>query len=113
VVSLEDFSFPTVSRVIIKKNTHTKDVLLDPDIKICAVFFIRIKSRVDLAMSVCLSNRMNFEISGTIKAIRLRFSIQILETKTQRKFVDPCCHAHYNAQKPYKTSTPTLLNYFY
>jgi len=49
---------------------------------------------------------MIVEISGTI---RLRFSIQILETKTQLKFVDPCCHVHFNAHKPQKTSTPTLL----
>jgi len=49
-----------------------------------------------------MSVRMNVEISGTMKARRLRFRIQILETKTQRKFVVPCCHAHSDAHKAHK-----------
>jgi len=28
----------------------------------------------------------------------------MLETKTQRKLVDPYCHCHSNAHKPHKTS---------
>jgi len=36
------------------------------------IFLIRINSRVDLAMSVCLYVRMNVEISRTIKARRFR-----------------------------------------
>jgi len=30
----------------------------------------------------------------------------------QRKFVDSCCHAHSNVDKPPKTVTPTLLGHF-
>jgi len=45
---------------------------------------------------VRLSILMNVDL-GTIKARRLRLSIQILERQTQRKFVGPCCHAHSNA----------------
>jgi len=51
---------------------------------------------------------MNVEISGTIKARRLRLSIQILETKTSSKFVDTCSHAHSNARKPPETASPTF-----
>jgi len=67
---------------------------------------IRINSSVDL--SVCA-----YETSGTIKARRLRFSIHIVETKTQRKFVDPCCHAHSKALKPEKIITPKFLKMFW
>jgi len=47
------------------------------------IFLIRITSRVDLAMSVCLSVRVNSE---TIRARLLRFGMQIPEFLTQRKF---------------------------
>jgi len=57
------------------------------------MFLIRITSRVDLPMSVCLSVRMNAEISETIKARLLRFCMQIPELLTQRKFVSAICHA--------------------
>jgi len=50
---------------------------------------------------------MNVEILGTIKARRFRFSIQILETKTQRKFVDPCFHSLSDG-----TTAQTLKNLF-
>jgi len=49
------------------------------------------------------------EILGTIKARRLRFSIQILEAKAQGKLVNPCCQSHCNAHKPHQATTPTLL----
>jgi len=61
------------------------------------IFLIRIISRVDLAMSVCPSVRMNAEISETIRATLLRFGVQIPELLTQRKFVSAACHAHSNA----------------
>jgi len=51
------------------------------------LFLIRITRRVDLAMSVCPSVRMNAEISETIRARQLRFGMQIPELLTQRKFV--------------------------
>jgi len=50
-------------------------------------FLIRITSRVDLAMSVCPSVRINAEISETIRARLLRFGMQIPKLLTQRKFV--------------------------
>jgi len=50
------------------------------------IFLTRITSRVDLAMSVCLSDRMNAEISKT-RARLSRFGVQIPELHTQRKFV--------------------------
>lgn len=68
------------------------------------IFLIRVNSRVHLIMSACPTVnhvRMNAEIIGTIKPRRLRLSIQILETNTQRKLVD------YVATP---TVTPTLLN---
>jgi len=70
---------------------------------------IRITSRVDLAMSVCLSVRMNAEISETIRAGLLRFGVQITDLLTQRKFVSAECHAHSNAHKPPKPVTPTVF----
>jgi len=73
------------------------------------IFLIRIASRVDLAMSVCPSVRMNAEVSETIGARLLRFGIQIRELPTQRKFVSEMCHAHSNAHKPPKTVAPTVL----
>jgi len=36
-------------------------------------FLIRITSHIDLAMSVCLSVRMNAEVSETVKATKLGF----------------------------------------
>jgi len=62
-------------------------------------------SRVDLAMSVCLSVRMNAEISETIRVWLLRFGMQIPELLTQRKLR----HAHSNAHKPPKTVASTVL----
>jgi len=62
------------------------------------IFSIRITSRVVLTMSVCLSVRMNAEISETIRARLL----------TQRKFVSASCYAHSNAHKPPKTAAPTV-----
>jgi len=67
------------------------------------IFLIRITSRVDLAMSVCLSVRMNGEISETVRARLLRFGVQIPALLTQRKFISAECHAHSNAHKPTKT----------
>jgi len=52
-------------------------------------------------MSVCLSVRMNAEISETIRARLLRFGVQIPELLTQLKFD--------NAHKPPKTVAPTVL----
>jgi len=69
------------------------------------IFLIRITSRVDLAMSVCLSVRMNAEISETMRARLLRFGVQIPELLTQRKFVSVECDAH----KPPKTLASTVL----
>jgi len=63
------------------------------------IFLIRITSRVDLAMSVCSSVRMNAEILETKRARLLRFG----------KFVSSACHAHSNAHKPPKTVAPTVL----
>jgi len=73
------------------------------------IFLIRITSRVDLAMPVCLSVRMNAEISETMGARLLRFGVQIPEHLTQRKFVSADCHAHSNAHKPPKTVAPTVF----
>jgi len=70
---------------------------------------IRITSRVDLAMSVCLSARMNAEISETLRARLLRFCMQIPELLTQRKFVSAMCHAHFNAHKPPDPVAPTIF----
>jgi len=69
------------------------------------IFLIRITSRVDLTMSVCL----NAEISETIRARLLRLGVQIPELLTQRKFVSTECLAHSNAHKPPKTVAPTFL----
>jgi len=55
---------------------------------------------------------MNVEILGTIKASRLDSRIQILKTKTQRKFVNPCCHAHYYAHSNSPTYRPKLDDTF-
>jgi len=73
------------------------------------IFLIRITSQIDLAMSVCLSVRMNAEISETIRASLLRFGIQIPELLTPRKFVSAMCHVHSNAHQPPKTVAPTVL----
>jgi len=35
--------------------------------------------------------------------------VQIPELLTQRKFVSAECHAHFNAYKPPKPVTPTIL----
>jgi len=78
--------------------------LLVEEFYILYIFLIRITSRVDLAMSVCLSVRMNAEISETIRARLLRFGVHISELLTQRK-----SHAHSNAHKPPKTVDPTVL----
>jgi len=51
------------------------------------IFLIRITSRVDLAMSVCPSVRMNAEVSETIRATILGLGMQIPEIPAQRKFV--------------------------
>jgi len=72
------------------------------------IFLIRITSRVDLAMSVCPSVRMNSEISETIRARLLRFGVKTPELLTQRKFVSAECHAHSNTQKPPKTAAHTV-----
>lgn len=37
---------------------------------------------------------------------------EILKTKTQRKFVDPCCHDHSNAHKPSKLLRPDFEKCF-
>jgi len=60
-------------------------------------------------LSVCLSVRMNAEISETMGARLLRFGVQIPELLTQCKFVSAQCHAHSNAHKPPKTVAPTVL----
>jgi len=73
------------------------------------IFMIRITSRVDLAMSVCPSVRMNAEISETIRSRLLRFGMQILELLTQRNFVSTMCHAHSNTHKPPKAVAPIVL----
>jgi len=77
------------------------------------IFLIRITSRVDLAMSVCLSVRMNAEISETIRARLLRFGVQIPKLLTQRKLVSAMClvhsNAHSDAHKPPKTVAPTVF----
>jgi len=73
------------------------------------IFLIRITIRVDLAMSVCPSVRMNAEMSENIRAKLLRFGVQIPELLTQRKFVSAACQAHSNAHKPPKTVPPTVL----
>jgi len=61
------------------------------------IFLIRIRSRVDLARSVCLSVRMNAE---TIRARLLGLGMQIPELLTQRKFVFSSVPAPSNAHKP-------------
>jgi len=71
------------------------------------MFLIRITSRVDLAMSVYPSVRMNDEISETIRASILGLGMQIPEIPAQRKFVSEMCHS--NAHKPRKTVAPTVL----
>jgi len=73
------------------------------------IFLIRIPSRVDLAMSVCRSVRMNVEISETIRATILGLGMQIPEIPVQRKFVSAMCQAHSNAHKPLKTAAPIVL----
>jgi len=71
------------------------------------VYIILITSRVDLAMSVYPSVRMNDEISETIRASILGLGMQIPEIPAQRKFVSEMCHS--NAHKPRKTVAPTVL----
>jgi len=73
------------------------------------ILLIRITSRVDLAMSVCPSVRMNAEISETIQATILGLGMQIPEIPAQRKFFSAKCHAHSNAHKPPKAVAPTVL----
>jgi len=73
------------------------------------IFFIKITIRIDLAMSVCPSVRMNAEISETIRARLLTLGVQIPELLTQRKFVSAMCHAHFNAHKPPKPVSPTIF----
>jgi len=73
------------------------------------IFLIRVNSRIDLAMSVCLSVRMNAEVSVTIRTRLLGFVMKIPELLGQRKFVSAGCHAHSNAHKPPKTVAPTIL----
>jgi len=73
------------------------------------IFLIRIISRVDLAMSVCPSVRMNAEISESMRVTKLGLGTQIPEIPAQRKFVSVECHAHSNAHKPPKTVAPTVL----
>jgi len=63
------------------------------------IFLIIITFRVDLAMSVCLSIRMNAEISKTIRARMLGPGMKILELSAQRTFVSAGYHAHSNAHK--------------
>jgi len=55
--------------------------------------------RVDLAMSVCLSVRMNAVISETTKARKLGLGMQVLEIITQRNFISAVGHAHSYANK--------------
>jgi len=71
------------------------------------IFLIRITSRVDLAMAVGPSVRMNAEISETIRARLLRSRVKIPELLTQRKFVSAENHAHSNAHKLPKPVGPT------
>jgi len=66
------------------------------------IFLIRVTSRVDLAMSLCPSVRMNAEISETIRATILELGKQIPEIPAQPKFVSAMCHSHSNARKPTK-----------
>jgi len=73
------------------------------------IFLIRITSRVDLAMSVCPSVRMNAEISETMRVTILGLGTQVPEIPAQRKFVSVEYHAHSNAHKPPKTVAPTAL----
>jgi len=73
------------------------------------IFLIRITSRVDLAMSVCPSVRMNAEISETMRVTILGLGTQIPEIPAQRKFVSVECHAHSNAHKPPKTVASKVL----
>jgi len=47
------------------------------------IYLISITSRVDLAMSVCLSVRMNVVISETTKARKFGLGMQILEIPTK------------------------------
>jgi len=47
-------------------------------------------------MSVCLSVRMNAEISETIKATKMGFGMQILEVLLQSKYVSAKGHVHFN-----------------
>jgi len=55
------------------------------------IFLIRITCRVDLAMSLYLSVRMNAEISETTKARKLGLGMQIPELPAQRKFISARC----------------------
>jgi len=73
------------------------------------IFLIMITSRIDLAMSVCPSDRMNAEISETIRAGMLGLAMQILEIPAQRMFVSSGCHSHSNPHKPPKTVVPKIV----
>jgi len=73
------------------------------------MFLIRITSRVDLAMSVCPSVRMNAEISETLRARQLGLGMNIPKLLAQRRFVSAACHAQSNAHKAPKTVAPTVL----
>jgi len=52
-----------------------------------------------------INNRMNADISETIRATILVLGMQIPEIPAQRKFVSAGCHAH----KPHKTMVPKVL----
>jgi len=77
--------------------------------KLPGKFMILITSRVDLAMSVCPSVRMNTEISETIRGRLLGFGMQIPELLAQRKSISAGYHAYSNAHEPPKTVAPTVL----
>jgi len=70
------------------------------------IVLISITNRVDQAMSVCLSFRMNAEIWETtrIQARKLWLGMQILELIVQRKFVSARCHAQFYAHNSQKFS---------
>jgi len=60
------------------------------------IFLIRITSRVDLAMSVYPSIRMNSVTSETLKATILELGMQIW-IHAQRTFDSAECHTHSRA----------------
>jgi len=52
---------------------------------------------------------MSAEILENIGATILGLGMQIPEIPAQRKLVSAMCHAHSNAQKPFKAVAPTVL----